>query len=298
MRTIKPIVVIGLWLLISAPLSGAQVPSPVLPQATFQVPITYVRAYTALYPDFFEKVELESEDDRGVTYLDEIEKRKYIMTAEEFYNRTPPNYTMYIYDKTPDTEEEWLALAIYYLGDYRYKDDFQKAEEAAKRALEINPDSLGAYAILFYIYDWQPQMGNSTLALEKLELLAKNAKSYGLLGSIYAGGETNPFANSTKSRYYYEKALELDPDYAPAYSGLAAYYHNAKDYPRATEYLEKFLELRPGDSWALALLEEYSSMYPPPGRGDPFTLVIAGLMVLFILNVMRLLWKRRKYTRD
>ncbi len=301
---------VALWLIIFALVSVAnvaasggdeyekmeQVKAP-LRHAAFQVPITYIRAYTALYPEFFEKVELESSSDKGITYIDEIEKRKYILTAEEAENRTI-NYTMYIYDKTPDTEEEWLALAIYYLGDYRYRDDYKKAEEAAKKALELNPDSFGAYAILFYIYDWYPDMGDPAQVLEKLEKLANdsnNAKYYGLLGKIYAARKNNPFANPTKSTYYYEKAIELDPKYAPAYSGLAAYYYyQEKDYIKAKEYLDKFLELRPNDSWALYMIEKYSHTYPPPGKRDPFALVMAGIAVLFVLNFIRVLWKRRK----
>jgi tetratricopeptide (TPR) repeat protein len=294
MSMAKLIFMVIAWLVVLVPFSAAQVsPSP---RAAFQVPITYIRAYSAIYPDFFKEVELESEQDRGVTYLDEIEKRKYILTAEEAYNRTI-NYTRYIYDKTPDTEGEWLALAVYYLGDYRYEDDYQKAEEATKRALEINPNSFEAYAILFYIYDWYPQMGNSVQVLEKMETLAKSAKHYGLLGSIYSGGETNPFSNPARSKYFYEMALREDPWYAPAYAGLAAYYHNAGDYPKAIGYLERFLELRPNDSWALSLLQEYSGIYPPIGKRDPFELVMAGLAVLFVLNMIRIAWKRKKTKR-
>jgi tetratricopeptide (TPR) repeat protein len=237
---------------------------------------------------------LESEEDNGVTYLEEIEKRKYVITAEEFYNKSQQKYTKYVYDKTPDTKEELLALALYYIGDYRYKDDYQKAEEAAKKALEIDHNSFEAYALLFYIYDWNPQMGNSAIALEKLEELAKSAEHYGLLGSIYSASKTNPFANSARSKYFYERALEKDDKYAPAYAGLAGYYHyDAKDYSKAAEYLEKFLELRPGDSWALELQKQYSSSYPQIGKRDPFEVVMAGIVVLIALFLVLSFWKRR-----
>jgi tetratricopeptide (TPR) repeat protein len=263
-------------------------------KATFQVPITYIRAYTALYPEFFEKVVPESEGDRGITYLDEIEKRKYILTAEEARNMTI-NYTMYVYDKTPDTEYEWLALAIYYMGDYRYVAQYGEAEKAVKEALRVNPESFEAYSLLFYLYDRNRVEGNSSLVLRKLEELAKSSEHYGLLGRIYAGDKTNPFNNHAKSKYYYEKALEKDPGYAPAYAGLAAYYHyQVKDYSKAKKYLETFLKLRPGDSWALSILEEYSSTYVPMGKKDPLTLVMAGIATLFALYVALVFLRKRK----
>lgn len=287
--TQRLVLLIGLWLLVPFPSSMAQVsPSQ---SATFHVPLPHIEAYVLMYQGFFEGVKLESEKDEGIAYLDETSREVY-ESAEEFFNRSRPKY---IYDKTPDSEMEWLALAIYYLSDYRYKDDFQKAEEAAKKALEFDKESFEAYAILFYIYDWNKEMGDSSAVLRKLESIAQTPKHYGVLGSIYMPHKTNPVGSWEKSEYYFNKALEGDPDYALAYEEMAWYYYYiAEDSAMAMHYIKKYLELRPEDQVAKKSRQTYSSVYPLHGKRDPFVLVMAGLGVIFVLNLVRIAWKRRK----
>lgn len=281
--------ILVIWLEVSIPLSLAQVSSP--PPATFHTSLPQIEAYVLMYQDFFEGVELESEKNKGITYLDESPRKTY-ESAEEYFSRPRP---MYVYDKTPDSGIEWLALAVYYMGDYRYVNNYPKAEEAVKKAMTFNLDGFEAYALLFYLYDRNRVKGEPSLALGKLETLAKTPQHFGVLGSIYMPHKTNPVGNWSKSEYYFNKALEGNPDYALAYEEMAWYYYYvAKDNPMAVHYMKKYLELRPEDPVAKEALQTYSSVYPPVNKRDPFVLVMAGIGVLFALNLIRIAWNWRK----
>jgi serine/threonine-protein kinase len=60
--------------------------------------------------------------------------------------------------------------------------------------------------------------------------------------------------NLYKSIEYYEKALEKDPNYILAYAGLADSYQHLRDYPKASEFTLKTLEMDNGLAEAHATL--------------------------------------------
>jgi len=69
------------------------------------------------------------------------------------------------------------------------------------------------------------------------------------LRGSYLLAERTPEAE-TSARGYFEQALRADPNFAPAYSGLALFYSVAwgldPDYPRAEQYARKAIALDPG----------------------------------------------------
>lgn len=271
-------------LLFIAPITGVAQPS----KAAFTVPLSHVESYVVLYKDIFKNIDVELEEDEGKVVLDEVRG------SPDFRLRTKGEY---VFDRTPDNVAEWVALGIYYAGDHRYKKQYQKAEEAFKKALEIDPNSFEAHAFLFYIYD--AKVDARTLStLRNMEVLAKNVKHYGVLGVVYLPIETNPVGDAKKCKDYLEKAINDDPNYYPAYYYLAWYSHFIEhDDTRAVNYIKRYTELNPEDPRGWQDLERYSSTYPPPGKRDPFELVIVGIGIIFALNVIRLLWKRRKSKR-
>lgn len=272
-------------LLFIAPITGVAQPS----KAAFTVPLSHVESYVVLYKDIFKNIDVELEEDEGKVVLDEVRG------SPDFRLRTKGEY---VFDRTPDNVAEWVALGIYYAGDHRYKKQYQKAEEAFKKALEIDPNSFEAHAFLFYLYDGNRVIGDKLQVLEKIEMLANEAKHYGVLGSIYLPTEANPIRDAQKCKYYLEKAINENPDYAPAYYDLAWYFHYIEHLDKKTvDYIKRYTELNPEDPRGWQDLERYSSTYPPPGKRDPFELVIVGIGIIFALNVIRLLWKRRKSKR-
>lgn len=64
---------------------------------------------------------------------------------------------------------------------------------------------------------------------------------------------------------YLNQALEIDPNYAPAYNALGYAYYKKKDFGQAAEAYRKFLELSPRDSKARVSL---GVIYEELGKAD------------------------------
>lgn len=121
---------------------------------------------------------------------------------------------------TPDIDESYLAMAIYYkeVDIKQVKDKWKQSEKFANKALKINPNNALAYLVLSNIYAYDNSIEEKYLkkAIEKNPAMIG---AYFGLGNIYLEQK-----NYSRAQYYFNKVIALDPDYKVAYMNLGVIY--------------------------------------------------------------------------
>jgi tetratricopeptide (TPR) repeat protein len=117
---------------------------------------------------------------------------------------------------------------------------FEEEKKDAEECLKLSPDSVPAalhHALALY------QLGSVTDALKEVRRLtvkSRSASAYGTFGQMcLAGGKFDYCIEACSS------AIELDPQFAPAYINRAQARLQKKDCSGAVEDLKRFIELRP-----------------------------------------------------
>jgi len=89
-------------------------------------------------------------------------------------------------------------------------------------------------------------LGENLATVQKFDVPLSQAttSSFEALKAFSLGVRAGLQKNTTQSIAYYQKAVELDPNFAAAYRGLAAGYASLAETGRASEYLGKAFELR------------------------------------------------------
>ncbi|MGB8357442.1 MAG: tetratricopeptide repeat protein, partial [Bacteroidales bacterium] len=121
--------------------------------------------------------------------------------------------------------------------------DTSKALPFIREALKIDPKNSEVYIIAGDIYilvnDGSKAIKNYNLAQDwDLQSPTANMK----IGSIYVKGR-----NLMAAIPFYEQAIALNKDYAPAYRELGQLYSMAGRYKESKNYFEKYLELTQGN---------------------------------------------------
>jgi TolB-like protein/Flp pilus assembly protein TadD len=128
-------------------------------------------------------------------------------------------------DEPKATETDPEAYALYlqarYLRNQMTSESLTRAETLLKQALEVDPGFAPAWYLLGTVYRWQA-----------------------------AGSGPLPFYEGYElARQTINKALDLDPQYGPAYAGLAALeMDHGWDFAAARQYMQQALALNPGDA--------------------------------------------------
>jgi len=142
------------------------------------------------------------------------------------------------------------AQAMYFLA----KSDLQNAESEALRAFHMNPMDAKHGMLVARIYERKNVPALAVGACEEVMQLpgfTPTARFLDMMGSLYQKTERYNEARDT-----YQKAIETDSTYAPAYKNLAGLLKLAKQYPRAARVYLRYLELVPDDMEALVGLAE------------------------------------------
>jgi tetratricopeptide (TPR) repeat protein len=95
--------------------------------------------------------------------------------------------------------------------------NYEEAEAAFKKALDLNPDLVGPYVTLANLYLTKNETDKAILQYK--EILGKRPgfiQAYMALGAIY-----DAEGKASKALEMYEKALEINPNFAPAANNLA-----------------------------------------------------------------------------
>ena len=90
------------------------------------------------------------------------------------------------------------------------------------------------------------ELGESLASVQKFDVPLSQAttSSFEALKAFSLGVRAGLQKSTTQSIAYYQKAVELDPNFAAAYRGLASAYASLAETGRASEYLGKAFELR------------------------------------------------------
>jgi eukaryotic-like serine/threonine-protein kinase len=119
--------------------------------------------------------------------------------------------------------------------------DVLAQEQATAAGKEKVLDALGSAASQI-----RGQLGESLASVKKFDQPLEQATTSSLeaLKSFSLGYKTQSQSGSEAAIPFYERAIELDPNFASAYNALGTMYNNVAERARGSEYLSKAFELR------------------------------------------------------
>ncbi len=139
-----------------------------------------------------------------------------------------------IYEKTA---EEYIEK-----GNNNYhKSEFEKAIEAYKKAIKIDPDSDGAHHNIGLAYHNLGKFEKAIEAYKKaIEINPNNDWAYSGMGGAYYN-----LGKFEKAIEAYKKAIKIDPDSDGAHHNIGLAYHNLGKFEKAIEAYKKAIDLNP-----------------------------------------------------
>jgi tetratricopeptide (TPR) repeat protein len=127
--------------------------------------------------------------------------------------------------------------------------DVKPAREEFEKALELDPDLAEAHVNLSLILAKAGELGPAGEHLDRAIRLQGNTRAaaytHYLRAKVWAGQDQNE-----KSIAEFQKAVQLRPDYAEAWSDLGGMCRLALDHARAVQALERAVALKPNDALA------------------------------------------------
>ncbi len=198
--------------------------------------------------------------------------------------------------------EAWSDLSMH----EEFLDATTKSEAAARKSLELAPDSAEAHAAMARVYGNFDRFAEAAPEAEKAIQINPNlSEAYDVLGSLYSvlgqmeqalsawgkmyeldplsfTAETN-FARVLRCAGRYSEAIsvlsrarELNPKNPRVYSGLFDFYfYHTKDFVKAQEILEIGLRIDPDDLWLRSAQAEF---YALTGRRKEAEEVLRGIL--------------------
>jgi Tfp pilus assembly protein PilF len=132
-----------------------------------------------------------------------------------------------------------------------------RTEEAAahfRSALAIRPDSLTANLNLGVYED---RRGNLPVAIERYQMVARQAADLGMRATAYSslGFAYRGMGQATKAKQCFETALQLEPDWARAMTGLGLIAQENGDMTEAIRQYSRAVAVRPTDVGYLLLAQ-------------------------------------------
>ncbi len=158
--------------------------------------------------------------------------------STEAYDKAMQSYEQAIVETPNDTRIiENLALA------YHYEKFDDSAEKTAKRVLELNPESAGAYNILGTVAFARREIDDAEKYFKKaIGFDPKLPAPHVNLGAIY-----NVQGKIDESLAEYKKALELEPENVQVQKNLGDLYFTKGEISLALEHYRTYHQQRPKD---------------------------------------------------
>jgi len=119
-----------------------------------------------------------------------------------------------------------------------------EAETLCKKLLNLNSSDLRIYQALFFIYSKTNNPKQALISLEEISTLTHNPIR---LAQCYSdtGNMLNNLGEKKEAEEALKKAIELNPDYAPAHYNLAVVYMSEKKNDEAIEHYKLAIKLDP-----------------------------------------------------
>jgi len=153
---------------------------------------------------------------------------------------------------------------------HKEKGNYEIAEQWYRNAIKYDFTNTDSYSKLIQLYGhWDAETEKRSLIpdlIYKCELLLPSDKYENMLYNIYrdAGFSYSVAGDYSTSEMYYQKAIELKPDYTIAKIDLAYIYGYQKKYDEAANLLKKILETIPDYydvHWGLAWVHEQTEKF-------------------------------------
>ncbi|MGQ9814866.1 MAG: tetratricopeptide repeat protein [Candidatus Roseilinea sp.] len=116
-----------------------------------------------------------------------------------------------------------------------------RAEQRARKALELDPSSVFARAVLCMALDWQGRIAEALVECRAAVEMDPNSS----IARAYLSEVLTDSGNFSRAREEANQALALDPQNADAMRNLGYSYEIAGDYSRGIYYYEETLKLNP-----------------------------------------------------
>ncbi len=133
-----------------------------------------------------------------------------------------------------------------------YRSDYEAAEAAFKRALELNPNYVTAYH--WYAWLLGGPLGRRAEALKLIKKAAElDPRSPIILQNV--GEHYASVGRFDEGLAWYRKSIEIDPDFATGYQSIGFHYWTAKgQLDEAVRWLRKSVSVDPGSPRVIAFL--------------------------------------------
>ena len=200
------------------------------------------------YTDFEAAIDLEVGDQQNIDFrlIDEATGRK--QQAVEAYNAGVRAFNAGEKDEAlarftdastldPELPQPLLGLADLHIEAER----FAEAAAAAERYLALQPDDVNATRLAYEAY---VGLGDEEKASALRSALGGSAQAGGLAIQAYnEGAVATQQGDLATAVARFEAALELDPELAQAWAGLASVYYNQENYSKALEAADTLLAM-------------------------------------------------------
>jgi TolB-like protein/DNA-binding winged helix-turn-helix (wHTH) protein/Tfp pilus assembly protein PilF len=152
-----------------------------------------------------------------------------------------------------------------------YEWDWPGSEKEFQRALNLNPNYATAHE--WYAY-WFTAQGSTDKAIEQLQY-AQKADPLSLIINADTSEMLSYAGRYDESQQEARKALDMDPNFLPAYLCMADVHVGMKNYQGAVADLLKALAIVPDDTWTLARL---GNAYALVGERDKAETILQGML--------------------
>ena len=152
-----------------------------------------------------------------------------------------------------------------------YEWDWPGSEMEFQRALNLNPNYATAHE--WYAF-WFTAQGRTDKALEQLAY-AQKADPLSLIIKADTAEMLNYSGQYAESQQQAQKALDMDPNFLPAYLCLADVQVATGNYQSAVIELQKALTISPDDAWTLARL---GAAYALAGERNKAETILQGML--------------------